>query len=347
MNDDITGVRVAVTGAAGFIGSHVVDWLVACGALVHGVDDLSGGFVENCNPRSELTLVDVRKFEEVECWLDRVQPEVVYHLAADATEGRSQFTPISATERNYLGYINVLTSAIRHRARKIVFTSSMSVYGAQHPPFTENMPRSPVDIYGIAKAASEAATEVMSAVHGIEYTIIRPHNVYGPRQCMSDPYRNVVAIFISRALQGQSVMIYGSGEQERAFSYIDDCAPLIAESGFRKDLNGEILNVGSSIPCSINSLVRALELELGAPIVREHVPDRPREVQRAWCGHEKMHDFFTFDEGETDLEVGLRRTVGWVLDRYDGGVLLPEMTYLDHLEIENEQTPKTWTERRI
>lgn len=333
--------RVAVTGAAGFIGSHVVDWLLEQGLEVHGCDDLSGGFLENVAPECVFEELDVRDRDGVESWLQRVRPEIVYHLAADATEGRSQFTPISATERNYLGYIYVLTSAIRSGVRRMVFVSSLSVYGAQTPPFSEDLPRAPVDIYGLAKAASEQATEIMAAVHGIEYTIIRPHNVYGPRQCLNDPYRNVVAIFITRAMQNQPVYIYGDGEQRRSFTYIADCAPLVSRAGLMKEAAGEIINVGASEDCSVSHLVEALEQALGRRIEREYVPDRPLEVKLAWCSHEKARKMFGV-ERTTPLAEGLRSMVDWV----EATGLRP-MTYLERLEIESPDAPVTWTQRLI
>lgn len=339
MSEDIR--RVAVTGAAGFIGSHVVDWLLDRGLEVHGCDDLSGGFIENVSADCHFEELDVRDREGVERWIQRIRPQVVYHLAADATEGRSQFTPISATERNLVGYMYVLTSSIRAGVEKMVFVSSLSVYGAQTPPFSEEMPRAPVDIYGLAKASSEHATEILAAVHGLRYTILRPHNVYGPRQCLSDPYRNVVAIFITRALRGEPIYIYGDGEQRRSFTYIDDCAPQIARSGLMTETDGQIINVGASEDYSVNELADALEAAVGSPIAREYVPDRPQEVKLAWCAHERARRIFG-DEPTTPLAEGLTRMVEWVRE-----VGIRPMRYLQELEIDSPDAPVTWTKRLI
>lgn len=339
MSEDIR--RVAVTGAAGFIGSHVVDRLLDRGLEVHGCDDLSGGFIENVSADCHFEELDVRDREGVERWIQRIRPQVVYHLAADATEGRSQFTPISATERNLVGYMYVLTSSIRAGVEKMVFVSSLSVYGAQTPPFSEEMPRAPVDIYGLAKASSEHATEILAAVHGLRYTILRPHNVYGPRQCLSDPYRNVVAIFITRALRGEPIYIYGDGEQRRSFTYIDDCAPQIARSGLMTETDGQIINVGASEDYSVNELADALEAAVGSPIAREYVPDRPQEVKLAWCAHERARRIFG-DEPTTPLAEGLTRMVEWVRE-----VGIRPMRYLQELEIDSPDAPVTWTKRLI
>lgn len=332
--------RVAITGAAGFIGSHVADWLAGQGLEVFGSDDLSGGVMQNVPASCNFRVVDVRDPDAVGRWMSEARPDVVYHLAADATEGRSQFTPISATARNYMGYMHVLTSAIRAGARKMVLVSSISVYGAQQPPFTEMMPRSPVDIYGLAKASSEHATEIMSKVHGIRYSVLRPHNVYGPRQRLNDPYRNVVGIFITRAMQQLPVYIYGDGEQRRSYTYIDQCAPLIAEAGLREDTDGEAINIGSDATYSINELVDALEQAIGHAIAREYVPDRPQEVKMAWCDHRKQRGIFG-DRPETMLAEGLQRMVAWAK------TMPPQAMVYEELEIEAPNAPVTWTKKMI
>ncbi|PJC77505.1 UDP-glucose 4-epimerase, partial [Candidatus Shapirobacteria bacterium CG_4_8_14_3_um_filter_39_11] len=132
-------MKVLVTGGAGFIGSYVVDLLIEKGETVYSVDDLSGGYWRNVNSKckfNKLNLVNKRKTKD---YIEKVRPEIIYHLAADATEGRSQFTPISCTERNYLTFLNTIVPAIKTGLKKFVFVSSMSVYGKQKPPFFEEM----------------------------------------------------------------------------------------------------------------------------------------------------------------------------------------------------------------
>ena len=206
------------------MGSHLVDALVARGDCeVYGVDDLSGGFERNVNPKSHFTVLDLRDGEKTKEYIHEVKPEIIFHLAATASVGLSQFTPIASTERNYNAYLNVLVPAVQTGIMKrMILTSSMDVYGDQKPPFREEMERRPDDIYAIAKTAMEHATEVLADVHRFEYVIIRPHNVYGSRQNLSDPYRNVVGIFINRLLQDKHYYIYGDGEQIRSFTDIDD-----------------------------------------------------------------------------------------------------------------------------
>src|SRR5439155_1078588 len=179
-----------ITGVAGFHGSHEAEALIRAGYAVYGVDDLSGGYRANIPKGCRFTRLDLRNRGAVDRYLGRVRPEVIIHDAAFATEGGSQFMPINSTERNYLMYLNLLVPAVRCGVKKILVTSSMSVYGKQRPPFTESMARHPEDIYAISKASMEHATEILSRVHGFAYTIIRPHNVFGPRQNLQDPYRN-------------------------------------------------------------------------------------------------------------------------------------------------------------
>src|SRR3989344_4884548 len=154
--------RVLVTGAAGFIGSHLTDNLLDYKNHVFTVDNLSGGYINNVNPKSYFTQLDLTDTVRTQKYIDKVKPEIIFHLAADATEGRSQFTPLSSTKNNYLAYLNVLIPAIRNGLKKMVLFSSMSVYGDQKPPFSEKMETKPTDIYGVAKTAMENSNIILS-----------------------------------------------------------------------------------------------------------------------------------------------------------------------------------------
>ncbi|MBI5176498.1 NAD-dependent epimerase/dehydratase family protein [Candidatus Micrarchaeota archaeon] len=341
-------MRILVTGAAGFMGSHLVDALVAAGHEVHGVDDLSGGYMRNVNPKSHFAKLDLRERAATAEYVGRVRPEVVFHLAADATEGRSQFTPVQCTERNYLAYLNTLVPAIRTGAlKKMVLTSSMSVYGAQKPPFSEEMPRLPEDVYGISKAAMERSTEILSEVHGFEYVIIRPHNVYGPQQNLADPYRNVIGIFINRLLNGKPFFIYGDGEQKRAFSYIDDFTPYIVKAGLNDSANGEIFNIGPVEETSINQLGQVVleqffkTRDWDKKFAPKHLPPRPKEVKEAFCTVGKAERMLGY-KTTVHLEEGVGRMIEWAR-----AIGPQKPVYLDDLEIVNGQVPSTWKEKLI
>lgn len=338
--------RILVTGAAGFMGSHLVDYLIEQGQEVYGVDDMSGGFWRNIHPAAHFFQLDLRDREATAQCVHQIRPQLLYHLAADATEGRSQFTPIQCTERNYMAYLNTLIPAIEGGVERVVVTSSMSVYGAQPPPFDEKMEPAPEDIYGIAKAAMEKATAILSRVHGFEYVIVRPHNVYGPRQNIADPYRNVIGIFINRLLQNKGYYIYGDGEQKRAFTYVDDFTPYMAATGFASQCAGETINLGPRQEYTINAMSDALlrlfydgqepEIE---PI---YVPMRPQEVREAYCTVDKAERLLGY-QVTVDLEEGMRRMLAWARE------LGPqEPRYLDEgLELETGDVPATWRDRLI
>lgn len=338
--------KVLVTGAAGFMGSHLVDYLVNGGHEVFGVDDLSGGYSSNVNPKSRFTKLDLREKEAARVLIEQIRPQIIYHLAADATEGRSQFTPINCTERNYSVYLNLLVPAIKNGMEKIILCSSMSVYGSQRPPFSEEMEPKPEDIYAISKAAMERATEVLAQVHGFKYTIFRPHNVYGPRQNLADPYRNVIGIFINCLLHNRYFYIYGDGGQKRSFSYIDDVTPYIAKAGFMEKTNGEIFNIGPREEYTISKMAgEVLSNFIDDPdnppehLKPKYLPARPKEVREAFCTCDKAERILGY-KTSVDLSEGIRRMVDWAKT-----IGAQEFRYLESLELETEKTPTTWKDK--
>ena len=332
-------MNILVTGAAGFMGSHLVDYLVRKDHKVFGVDDMSGGYWRNINPKSTFIELDLRDTAKVEKVIAELKLGYIYHLAADATEGRSQFLPRECTERNYFAFLNLIVPAVKHGLKKIVVTSSMSVYGDQEPPFHEGMPTKPVDIYAISKAAMEKATEVLSKVYGFEYTIVRPHNVYGPRQNIADPYRNVVGIFMNRIMRKEPLYVYGDGEQKRAFTYIDDNIPYFAETMFNPKANGEILNLGPIEEETINELAWLVQREFGVKSELVYLPDRPLEVKYAYCTYDKAVKLLGYMTS-TSLEEGIHKMAEWAKS------LGPQAwKYRDSLELDSPDMPRTWKEK--
>jgi len=332
-------MKYLITGAAGFMGSHLVDYLVNKGLLVYGVDDMSGGYWRNVNPMSTFVQLDLRDAAQTEKVIAEIKPEYIYHLAADASVGRSQFVPRECTERNYFAFLNLIVPAIKFGLKKIVIASSMDVYGDQEAPFHEGMSTKPVDIYGISKAAMENATEVLSKVYGFDYTIVRPHNVYGPQQNIADPYRNVVGIFMNRIMRKEPLYVYGDGEQKRAFTYIDDNIPYFAETMFNPKANGEILNLGPIEEKTINELARLVQKEFGVKSEIVFLPDRPLEVKYAYCTYDKAVSFLGYMTS-TSLEEGIHKMAEWAK------VLGPQpWKYRDSLELDSPDMPKTWKEK--
>src|SRR3989344_3418500 len=309
--------RVLVTGSAGFMGSHLVNGLIDQGYKeVYGVDDLSGGYESNVNPKSKFTKLDLREKQKTREFIEKTRPQIIFHLAADATEGRSQFTPISCTERNYLAYLYLLVPAIKNGLEKMIVTSSMSVYGSQTPPFDETMPPAPDDIYGVSKAAMEKATKILSDVHKFKYVIIRPHNVYGPGQNLADLYRNVIGIFINCILNNKNFYIYGDGSQKRAFSYIDDFTPYIIKAAVVKEAEGEIFNIGPTEEYTINELADVVLKEffsdgnVPSHLKPKYLPTRPLEGINAWCTADKAKEILGY-KASIGLNEGVGKMVSW------------------------------------
>ncbi|MBI4017351.1 MAG: NAD-dependent epimerase/dehydratase family protein [Candidatus Aenigmarchaeota archaeon] len=301
-------MQMLVTGAAGFMGSWLVDTLVAQGHDVIGVDNLSGGYVRNINPKSRFILGDLR--DPKVCELATKGADVVYHLAAYAAEGQSVFSFDMINDINISSTNRLLTAAVNNNVKKVVFTSSMAVYGDAPTPMHEDLPRAPVDPYGWGKAYGEGLLESCNKAFGLDYTIIRPHNVYGPRQNMADFSRNVVAIFINRVMKGMPPLIYGDGEQTRAFSYIADVAPAIAHAGLVDKTNSHIINVGSEEVTSVKSLAHLVLKTFGSAIEPTHHPERPNEVKHAHCTTAKSEKLLGYKTNHP-LIIGVANMVEW------------------------------------
>lgn len=340
-------VKILVTGSAGFMGSHLYDQLENQGFDVFGVDDLSGGFLRNVSNKKTFKKLDLRNRKKTAKYIEGLKPNIIFHLAADATEGRSQFTPFSAIERNLLAYINLLVPAIKNGLKKIILTSSMSVYGAQKPPFSEDLIMQPEDVYGSAKTSMEVITRVLSNVHGFKYVIIRPHNVYGSRQKLSDPYRNVIGIFLNRLLNNKGFYIYGDGKQKRAFSYIDDVVPPMINAAFNKKCESKTINVGGEEPFTLNQLAKIIleeffeKKDIPKEFIPTHLPDRPQEVKYAYSKHDLARKLMGF-KPKTPLKDGLREMIKWAREMGP-----QKFTYLEELDIENNLVPKTWSQKLL
>ena len=211
---------ILITGVAGLLGAHLSRQLLDKGNSVIGIDDLSGGFKSSVDKRVELYAINLSNQCMVNHIFETHSPDYVYHLAAYAAEGLSPYIRRHNYINNIVCSANVINACINHSTKKIIFTSSMAVYGTGRPPFTEDQLPSPEDPYGIAKYAVEMDLKLAKEHFDLDYSIVRPHNVVGVYQNIWDRYRNVIGIWIRQCMRSEPITIFGDGTQVRAFSDI-------------------------------------------------------------------------------------------------------------------------------
>ncbi len=303
--------HVLVTGGAGFIGSHLTDYLIeVMGYSVVVLDDLSGGFRENIHPKASFVQGSVTNHQLVDQLFTEHRFSHVYHLAAYAAEGLSHFIKRFNYENNVIGSINLINASVNHGVRCFVFTSSIAVYGTNQVPMREDMTPEPEDSYGIAKFAVEKELSITNMMFGLPYVIFRPHNVYGERQNIGDKYRNVIGIFMNTIVQKKDLIIFGDGEQRRAFTYVGDIIPAIAKSADQEKTHNQIFNVGSDRHYSLNELAGQVMDSMGEKARVRHTEPR-HEVAVAYSDHAKLREHFP-NLPVTSLETGLTRMAAWV-----------------------------------
>src|SRR3990167_4342140 len=329
--------RILVTGNAGLLGSHLANWFIKTKHDVWGIDDLSNGDLRNVSPSTKFVQVDLKDKQKTNATIMAIKPDIIYHLAAWPHEGLSQFAPIKVTENNFNIALNVLIPAIKNKVKKFIFFSSMARYGNQEAPFSEDMPTKPHDIYAVSKVAFEQTLQILGKVHDIPWTIIVPHNVFGIGQSLTDPYRNVIGIFMNRIMQGKPPIIYGDGNQKRAFSYIDNFTPYAVECAFNKKTDGEIINIGPTKPFTINYLTEIVLKAFESDLKPIYYPDRPQEVKFAYCTVNKAKKLLDY-KTTIHFERGIAKMVAWAKN------IGPEpFRFLDNIELGGENIPKTWS----
>jgi UDP-glucose 4-epimerase len=253
--------NVLITGVAGFMGSNLADEFIKRGYSVIGIDNLIGGYKENVPEGVKFYEADLGNFDEVKDLFNGV--DLVVHTACTAYEGLSVFSPALVTRNTSHITTVALSASVRAGVRKFVHMSSMARYGTQDTvPFTEDMTPKPQDPYGIAKYAAELLIKNICDTQGMEYVILVPHNIIGPRQKYDDPFRNVASIMINRMLQGKQPIIYGDGSQMRCFSFMQDVTDPLMIACETDVANGKIINIGPDEEfVTINELATAPEPE--------------------------------------------------------------------------------------
>lgn len=328
-------MRIFVTGAAGFLGSHLAGAFINHGHSVVGCDNLIGGDLEN--------LPEGITFERADCCDVSAMKQLaagadlIYHCAAIAPEGYSVFAPAIIAQHVYQNTAAVLAAAANERVKRFVFCSSMARYGQGNPPFREDHLPAPETPYSIAKVAAEQLCRNLAETHGFEYVIAVPHNIIGPKQKYDDPYRNVAAIMINRMLQGLQPIIYGDGEQMRSFSFVQDCVDPLVRMAERDGLHGEVINIGpDEEPVTINQLAEILAEMLDFDLDPIYLPERTREVRIATCSSSKARRLLGY-RTTVSLRAGLASMIEWIREHGTK----PFQHYLP-IEIDSPLLPSTW-----
>jgi len=304
---------ILITGAAGMIGSNLVHYLLEnTDYNIIGLDDLSGGYYENLPLKSKRLNFHVGGVEDYGLTggiFRRYKPNIVYHTAAYAAEGLSPFIRSFNYTNNLVGTANIVNQCINYDTERLVFFSSIAIYGhgGGSDIFREfHIPR-PADPYGIAKYACEMDIRVAGMQHNLDYVIVRPFNVYGERQNIWDKYRNVLGIWMYNYLNGKPIQIYGDGEQQRSFTYVQDIMAPLKRIGTESHFSKETYNIGSSIPYTLNELAKIFKVTVGECEI-EYLPAR-YEVKKAVCSVDKYSDL---EDSFTTLQSGMSKMWEWV-----------------------------------
>ena len=330
-------MKVFISGVAGFLGSHLADKFLAEGNQVIGVDSLIGGYLENVPDGVEFHNRDLTSDNLADLMED---VDLVIHAACTPYEGLSVFSPALIVKNTMQATAELLSVAIQANVKKFIYLSSMARYGAIQTPYTEDMEPRPQDPYGIAKLASEDLVRNLCDTHGIDWVVLVPHNIIGPRQKYDDPFRNVASIMTNRLLQNKEPIIYGDGTQQRCFSFIDDVVePLFAACHTDKAI-GQVINIGpDEEEITINELAQRLQAIIGTDLEPTYTGGRPQEVKVALCSSDKARELLGY-QTSTDLDSGLTSLVQWISNRGPRA-----FDYHLPIEIRNERLPATWANR--
>jgi UDP-glucose 4-epimerase len=303
-------MKILITGVAGLLGSRLADWIIENkkDTIVCGIDDLSGGAKENVNPQVLFYQMNLTRhpIEEV---FETFKPDYVFHFAAYAAEGLSPFIREYNYENNLQATAAIVNQCIKHDVKRLVFTSTLAVYGHGYGGiFDETQIPKPIDPYGVAKYGCEMDIQIAGEQHGLDWCIIRPHNVYGIKQNIWDKYRNVLGIWMYQHLNGEPMTIFGDGEQTRAFSFIDDSIEPLWNAAVRPEASNQIINLGGIEEISIKDASKILQEVIGEGEVI-HLEGR-HEVKHSIPTYQKSIDILGF-EHKTSMKDGLIQMWEW------------------------------------
>ena len=308
-------MKTLVTGGAGFIGSNLVDALLERGDDVRVLDNFSTGNRANLAGRDvEVVEGELRSYERVHAATRGV--EVVYHLGALGSVPRSVQDPLTSSAVNVEGTLNVLLAARDEGVRRVIFSSSTSVYGSSRElPTSESTPTDPISPYGVAKLAAERYCVSFSRVyHSFETVVLRYFNVFGPRQSPVTQYAGVVPLFIAAIDAGEPITIYGDGEQSRDFTYVGNVVDATIRAADAAGASGRVFNVGAAAPASVNHLAETIGTILGKPVEKRFEPPRAGDIRDSWADITAARETLGY-RPQIDLASGLELTAEAILAR--------------------------------
>ena len=301
---------ILITGVAGLLGSRLADWIIKNHPeyKVVGIDDLSGGYKENIHPKVDFWQMNLVTHPIENCF-EVHKPDYVFHFAAYAAEGLSPFIRQHNYENNLVATSRIINQCIKHDVKRLVFTSTLAVYGHGYGGiFDELQIPKPIDPYGVAKYACEMDIQIAGEQHGLDWCIIRPHNVYGVKQNIWDKYRNVLGIWMFQHMNGEPMTIFGDGNQTRAFSYIDDSLEPLWKSAILSESSKQIINLGGIEEYSINHANEILREVIGnGKVVYK---EARHEVKHSIPTYQKSVDILGF-EHKISLKEGLTNMWEW------------------------------------
>jgi UDP-glucose 4-epimerase len=305
-------MKVLITGIAGLLGSRLADWIIENkkSVEVYGIDDLSGGDVENIHPKVKFfknnLVTDTEKLSKI---FKDENFDYVFHFAAYAAEGLSPFIRTYNYDNNLRSTAFIVNECIKNDIKRLVFTSTLAVYGhGNGGVFDESQVPKPIDPYGVAKYACEMDIQIAGEQHGLDWCIIRPHNVYGIKQNIWDKYRNVLGIWMYQYLNNEPMTIFGDGEQTRAFSFIDDSLEPLWNAAIKNEASNEIINVGGIVEVSIKEASEILIDVIGDGEIT--YLEARHEVKHSIPSYKKSVDILEFNH-KTAMREGLKQMWEW------------------------------------
>jgi len=305
-------ITILITGVAGLLGSRLANYILDTrkDIKVIGIDDFSGGYKENVSPDVKLYVKNLAK-DDISSIFSKNNIDYVFHFAAYAAEGLSPFLRKFNYSNNILSTVNIINNCINYNVKRLIYTSSMSVYGHGNldgTKFDEDLTPNPIDPYGISKYAMELDIKVAGIQHGLDWCILRPHNVFGVNQNIWDRYRNVIGIWMYQILNNSPMTIYGDGNQVRSFTYIDNILPCLLKSAFNSNCSKQIINLGGKVPYTINYVNQMLQEITGYDKV--NYLDSRFEVKHAVPTYIKSEYLLDYKES-INLRAGLQEMWNW------------------------------------